>query len=157
MKMYNAAVEVAIKASEAERRADELMDALAAYHVAVGSSPRGWLEARISVPAETLVQATTTALAVVESATGAGAIACEVMTEEEFAARDGFEVVPDLLGVTEAAEALGVTRQRIDQLVHAGKLQSIRVGARGRGYTRSSVEALAAQERTAGRPAKTSG
>lgn len=154
MKMYNAAVEVAIKGADAEKSADELMGVLAEYHVAVGSSTRGWLELRISVPAETLAQATSTALAVVESAAGAGAVACEVMTEEEFAARQGFEVVPDLLGVAEAAEILGVSRQRIDQLVHAGKLQAVSVGARSRGYTRSSVEALAAKERSAGRPAR---
>lgn len=152
MKMYNAAVEVAKKSPSAEEFADELMDALASYSVAVGTSPRGWLEVRISLPAVSLAQAVSTALAVVESAVGVGAIACEVMDEEEFAAREGFEVVPDLLGVSEVAELLGVSRQRVDQLVHAGKIQAVPVGARARGYTRSSVEALAAQERTGGRP-----
>lgn len=152
MKMYNAVVEVDRKDAA---DVDALMDQLEHHHPAVGISPRGWLEARISLPAETLTQACTTATLIVEAATGAAAIACEVMTEDEFDAREGFEPVPDLLGVTEAAEILGVSRQRIDQLVHAGKIQSIPVGARSRGYTRSSVEALAAQERSAGRPPRT--
>ena len=86
MEMYNAAVEV----DGHDGDADELMNALAAYHPAVGVSPRGWLEARISLPAESLAQACTTATAVVEAVAGAAAIACEVMLESEFEIREGF-------------------------------------------------------------------
>jgi len=40
MEMYNAAVVVATK-DTGERLVDQVMDQLAAYHVAVGTSPRG--------------------------------------------------------------------------------------------------------------------
>lgn len=87
MEMYNALVEV--DATQVVH-VDELMARLAAYHPAVGISPRGWLEARVSLPAESLVQACTTAVAVVEAAALTVAIACEVMTEAEFEVREGF-------------------------------------------------------------------
>lgn len=152
MKMYNATVEVARKAVDAEPDVDELMDQLAAYHAAVGSSQRGWVEARLSVPGETLLQATTTAMLVVEAAAGAPAIAAEVMTEEEFAAREGFTVEPDIVSTYEAAEMLRVSRQRVLQLAGDGRIQEVPTAGRGKVFTRSSVVALVGQERHGGRP-----
>jgi excisionase family DNA binding protein len=149
MKTYNAAVEVDAHDGDV----DELMAALEAYHPAVGISPRGWLEVRISVPAESLVQACVTAATVVESFTGAAAIACEVMTEAEFDAREGFTSEPDLLSAGEAAEILGVSTERVRQLAVANRIQSVPVGGR-RNYVRTSVEALAAKDRPGGRPRK---
>lgn len=154
MRMYSAAVEVARKGAGAEQHADELMDGLAEYAVAVGTSPRGWLELRISVPATSLAQAVSTALAVVESATGSAAIACEVMTEDEFAARQGFTAEPDIVSSAEAAEILGVSRERVRQLAAAGRIQEVPTSGRGKVFTRGSVTALAQQERTGGRPKK---
>lgn len=153
MKMYNAAVEVANK-NVAGVDVDELMRALSSFHPAVGTSPRGWLEARISLPAENLTQACTTAAAVIEAATGAAAIACEVMTEDEFNARQGYDDVPDLLGAGDVAKLLGVTRQRVDQLAKDGRLQTVPVGKKSRAFVHSSVEAFAAKERHEGRPRK---
>lgn len=153
MKMYNAAVEVATK-KISEDTADELMEALAAYHPSVGTSTRGWLEARISVPAESLLQASTTALAVVEQATGVAAIYAEVMAEEEFAAREGFTVEPDIVSSAEAAKILHVSGARIRQLAAGGRLQEIPTEGRSKVFTRSSVLALASQDRGAGRPRK---
>src|SRR5437870_2103002 len=83
-------------------------------------------------PVGHLVQACTTAVLLVEAATGAAAIAAEVMTEEEFNAREGFDEIPELLGAAEAAELLGVSRQRVDQLAAAGKIQAVPIG-RNRG------------------------
>jgi hypothetical protein len=151
MKMYNAAVEVATKNTN-EDLVDELMDQLAQYHVAIGTSARGWLEARISLPAESLAQACATAAAVVETATGRSAIACEVMTEDEFDARQGFTSEPDVVSSAEAAEILGVTRQRVAQLANEGRLQEVPWSGRSRAFTRSSVAAIAGQERPTGRP-----
>jgi len=86
---YTAAVEVATKhALEVE----QLTSALSQYSPRVGTSPRGWLELRISLPATSLAQACLRALAVASAATGAEAIACEVMTETESARRE--ELVP---------------------------------------------------------------
>ena len=152
MRMYNAAVEVDSTRID-EDVADELMGQLAQFHPAVGTSPRGWLEARISLPAESLAQACVTASTVVESAAGAAAIACEVMTEEEFDARQGFTTAPDLIGAAEAAEILGVSTERVRQLAVAHRIQSEELSGR-RAYVRSSVEALARQDRPGGRPRK---
>ncbi|MCW2751478.1 MAG: binding domain protein excisionase family [Aeromicrobium sp.] len=128
MRMYNAAVEVRSQKNPSLDAIDRFMDNLAAYHPAFEMSPRGWLDARISFPAETLAQACATAIAVVEAALGAPAVACEVMTETEFIAREGWEPVPDLVSVTEAAQLLGVTRQAVLDRINRKTLPAERVG-----------------------------
>lgn len=153
MRMYNAAVEVDTK-DVGEAYLDQIMDQLATFHVAIGTSPRGWLEARISLPAESLAQACATAATVVETAAGHAAIACEVMTEAEFDAREGFTTEPDVVSSVEAAEILGVSRQRVAQLADAGQLQEVPWSGRSRAFTKSSVEAIANRERPTGRPRK---
>jgi len=84
---YTAAVEVATKPP---LDVDELISALSHYEPAVGTSARGWLEVRLSLPATTLGAACATAIAVAAAATGAEAIACEVMTERESDERKTF-------------------------------------------------------------------
>ncbi|PWC05425.1 helix-turn-helix domain-containing protein [Agromyces badenianii] len=116
--MYSAHIEVNSKKLTPDM-VDELMQALAAFHPSVGQSPRGYVGAQITLPAENLLQATTTAVAVVERATGATAIAAEVMTEAEFDARQGFIPVPDLLSVSEVAERLGITRTAVQKRIDA--------------------------------------
>ena len=153
MKMYNAAVEVDHNAAAGEDLVDELMSSLEQYHPAVGTSPRGWLEVRISLPAESLAQACVTATALVETFTGAAAIAAEVMTETEFDARQGFASEPELISAGQAAKILGVSTERVRQLAVAHRIQSVPVGGR-RNYVRSSVEALATKDRPGGRPRK---
>lgn len=56
---------------------------LAEFQAEVGISARGWMELRITVPADNLAQACKTALAIASAATGAPAIACQVMAESE--------------------------------------------------------------------------
>ena len=84
---YTAAVEVATKH---QLDVDELIAALSQYEPAVGTSPRGWLEVRLSLAATNLASACATALSVASAATGAEAIACEVMTERESDERKRF-------------------------------------------------------------------
>ncbi|MGH1563012.1 helix-turn-helix domain-containing protein [Mumia sp. DW29H23] len=127
MQMYNALVEVARKGLD-EDFADDLIAALEHHHPAVGESPRGWVSARISLPAESLAQASTTAVALVEAATGAAAIACEVATETEFDAREGFVSAPELVSVTQAAESLGVSRQAVLDRIARRTLPATKVG-----------------------------
>ena len=86
---YTAAVEVAAKHA---LEVVHLTSAFSQYSPKIGTSPRGWLELRISLQATSLAQACSRALAVASAATGAEAIACEVMTENESAKRE--EVVP---------------------------------------------------------------
>ena len=83
---YKAAVEVATREPLDVEHTAELSD----YHPEVGTSPSGWLEVRISLTANSLAHACSTALAVASAATGAEAIACEVMTARESDDREGF-------------------------------------------------------------------
>ncbi|HYO38478.1 MAG TPA: helix-turn-helix domain-containing protein [Nocardioidaceae bacterium] len=124
MEHYNATVEVAVK----DYDADTMMDRLAPHHPAVGKSERGWASATISLPAESVAQAAVTACAVVAAAFGAPALVCVVMTEREFDARQSWASVPDLVSVSEAAELLGVSRQRVLQRIEAKTLPATRVG-----------------------------
>ena len=86
---YHAAVEVATTKPVDAEQVSELSD----YRPEVGTSPRGWLEVRVNVTSTSLAHACATALAVASAATGAEAIACEVMTERESADRGSH--VPD--------------------------------------------------------------
>jgi excisionase family DNA binding protein len=139
MKQYSVHVELETTVYAA---AEKLHEQLAAgdFHPSVGFSPRGWLDAQITLPAESLVQAAQIASAVLRDLTGLDAVAIEVMTEAEFDARQGFVTVPELLSVTEAAEELGVSRTRVQQLVDARQLEGTKVG-NAVVIPRSSVEA----------------
>lgn len=156
--MYSAHVELE-RQRVSEDQIDSLMRALQTFHGAVGKSPRGWVDAQISVPAENLTQAAAIAVATVEAAArGAGmtaeALAIEVMTESEWNVREGWEddemdvldealAGPSVIGSEETAKILGVSRQRVMQLVNEGQLQSVPIGARARGFIRGDVVALA--------------
>ncbi len=138
LEMYNATVEVALRKIDNDG-IDLVMKRLAQHHPGLGASPRGWLDATISLPAESLAQATVTAVAVISSAYGAAAIACEVMTETERDARDTFVPLPELISVAEAAEVLGVSRQRVLQRINDRTLPATRVG-RDYAIPRTAVE-----------------
>jgi excisionase family DNA binding protein len=139
MEMYNATVDVAKREQLTDDQVDAAMARLEQYHPALGGSPRGWQSAIISLPAASLMQATSTALALVEAAFGAPALAVEVMTTAEFDARQGWSPMPDLVSVSEAAELLGVSRQRVLQRIEAKTLPATRVG-RDWVIARSAVE-----------------
>ena len=100
---YNAAVEVATRQPFDVGQVPELSD----YRPEVGTSPRGWLEVRITVTSTSLTHACATALAVASAATGAEAIACQVMTER--ARDDRGRLVP---GQRTRPLALDLTRGR---------------------------------------------
>lgn len=78
-----------------------------------------------------------------------------VQTEAEQEAELERPVFPPMLGITEAADILGVTRQRASQLFAEGRLPTPVVElASGPVFVESAVRAFAAQPRRAGRPAK---
>lgn len=141
MQMYNAHVEVN---KRGVFDVDKVMAALAQHHPAIGHSPRGFADAQISLPAETLAQAAASAAAVVSWAyDGATAIACSVMTEKEFMNRQGWGEAPsEQISVTEAAQVLGVTRQAVLQRIGSKSLPAEKVG---REYVlpRAAVDAAA--------------
>lgn len=145
MTHYNATVE--LDTAHTDRNSDDLVDALAGhgYSPAAGTSPFGRLELVITLPADSVRQAAVTALAIVEQAAGVPARSVEVLTTADFDRRHGLDPVPDLVGVTEAAQLLGVSRQRVLQMVEEGKLPAQRVGEKQTVVlSRAAVEQAAA-------------
>lgn len=112
------------------------------FSPAVGTSPRGYLEARVSVPSQGLVQAVMTTVATVQQLAGATAVHVDAMTEKEFDLREGQQPVPAILGVSEASEETGYSPQRLHQMMDEGKLTKIRIGVRGVALLRSEVDVL---------------
>lgn len=125
MTSYNATIEVDLKG---DVDVDQVMGELEAYHPSLSTSPRGWWAATITLPAESLLQATQTAVAVVERAYGAPSLTAAVMPTSEFDARQGWAPVPELVSVRQAAELLGVSRQRVLQRIDEKTLPAEKVG-----------------------------
>src|SRR4051812_8471761 len=117
--MWNVSLE--LKQTITAERADILMDALAAYGVAVGSGPHNRVTVILSLPATDLLQAVMPAVAVTERASGSHVVAIgDVMPTEDFHARSGLEPIPALASVSEAAEILGVSKPRVNQMISEG-------------------------------------
>ncbi len=138
---YQAEMELSGKTlsdTETDKALDEL-PGLSAVISHDGPHPRVLL----TINAESVVQATVLSVAAVERATGRTVVTLEVTPTELWDARQGFVPVPPLAGVTEAAEILGVSRQRVLQLVDAGKLPAQRVG-NALVFARATVNAFAA-------------
>lgn len=148
MTMYNVRLELNQKQVD-EDLVVRLHEQLHAYHATVGTSPRGWLSVRLSLPAESTLQAVSSAIAVVERLAGAHTIVSEAMTEDEFAAREGFVPVPDLISTTQFADLMGISRARVGQMIDEGKLTTAKkVG----GTTVITLSEAIAKARAAGRP-----
>lgn len=137
---YQAELELSGK-QLSDTEADQVLDELPGLH-AVISHDRPHPEVLLTVPAESVVQATALAVGAVERATGRTVIVAQVMPTEVWDARQGFIPVPELIGATDAAALLGVSRQRIAQMVDEGKLPARRAG-NTLVFARGTVEALA--------------
>ena len=109
-----------------EAQTDAIIEALLEYHPAIGTGSTGGADVTISLPADSLAQATKTATALVAFLHPVG---LEVMPTELWDRREGLEPVPDFLSVAQAAERLGVTRQAVLQRIEAGKLPAQRIGS----------------------------
>lgn len=81
---YVAVVEVATRLEYAQPGASE---ALREYQPDIGRSARGWVQVTLRITATGLAHACTTAAAMARVATGAEALACQVMTVPEYDAR----------------------------------------------------------------------
>src|SRR4051794_1155640 len=82
---------------------EKIVDALADYHPALGRTPQGRPEVVVTIVAEGLRQAVTTAMSVTKSLTGLDVYAVEAVPAEEFDSRRAAEPVPQLLSVSETA------------------------------------------------------
>lgn len=124
---YNIRAETTIPLDE--KHTGVVLDALAAYHPAIGRSAFGRAEVIITVPAETVAQAAVTATAVLAAAIApAELLGLEILTTADFDRRAGLEPVPELMSVTEAALALHISRQAVLQRIDAGTLAATRIG-----------------------------
>lgn len=130
MQMFHATVEV--DAPAFTRHDSELVHQLAEqleqYHGVPFSSPRGFRGLSVTYPAETVVQAAHTAAMIASAHLGKDPIVLEVMTEDEFDAREGFGDIPELASVTQVAEDLGVSRAAVLDRIRRGTLEAIKVG-----------------------------
>jgi excisionase family DNA binding protein len=129
MEMYHAFVEVDDRTPITPDDVDELLDKLETYHGAMSVSPRGFRALDLSLPAESMVQAAQTTAMIASAYLRKDAIACQVMTEKEFTAREEWlGDMPELASVTQVAEDLGVSRAAILDRIRRGTLQAIKVG-----------------------------
>lgn len=127
MHEHNARIEVS-RRDIADAWAERVVDALAGYGPAVSRGPTGCAEVIITVPATDLRQAFITACALARDATESEVVAAEVMTTAEWDRRHGLEPLPELLSVTQVADALGVSRQAVLQRLESGSLSGVKVG-----------------------------
>ncbi|MGW7288967.1 hypothetical protein ACWGH4_26185 [Streptomyces sp. NPDC054847] len=155
-------VEVELAATEITDEAiDVLHDYLADRDPAVGASPNGNTAVRIFVEAGTARQAIDSALkdvtaAAKEADISATVLGVDLVTEEELDRRLAEPSVPDLVGVSEIAEMLGVVRQRAAQLVQRDDFPPAVAHLKsGPVFVRGQVEAFEKRwDRRSGRPIK---
>lgn len=108
---------------------DDVMEAFAAYHPAVGDAPAspGAIEAVITLPAHTLTQAVATATALAAQVGDLEGI--EVIPTHVWDRREGLKVDDvELVSVTEAATHLGLTSQAVRDRITAGTLPGRKIG-----------------------------
>lgn len=128
MTSYTARIELAEPAPTPDRL-DAIVDALTDYHPAASPSARRRIEVTITLPADNLGQATTTALAVVHHATALEPTSIAIATTDDYDTTLGLTPLPEMMSVTQAAARLDVTRQAILQRLDAGTLPGQRVGS----------------------------
>ena len=122
--LYNAILELDV----GPERAEDVVDALAAYGAAAGVTDRGHLQVVLTVSGETLVQVMQTAVALAAQAIEARIVSARFLSTADFDARQGLEPLPELVSVTEAAAILGVSRQAVAQRIASGSLPGRQVG-----------------------------
>lgn len=112
---YNVTVEIDDAPTPA--RVNHWIDYAVEYSPVVSRTDWGTTEIIITVPATDLLQAVRTALGLFREAT-----TVQAMPTATFDQRNGIDPIPELVGATEAAKLLGVSRQRVAQMVQEGEL-----------------------------------
>ncbi|KAB2806983.1 helix-turn-helix domain-containing protein [Pimelobacter simplex] len=127
MNMHTVTIETA-ETNPTAARAEQLLEQLQDLHAAVSVSERGWVTIDVTLPAEHVRQAVMLAIAAVEQAGAHAVVAVTAMTEEEADQREGWETLPDLVSVTEAAAELGVSRQAVLDRIGRHTLPATKIG-----------------------------
>ena len=122
-------------------RLDALLRELEPWHVAVGTSPHGFVETRMTVPADDLLQAVAVARVAIAS-TGHSPTRVEVIEHDLGEAREEDERIPDLVDPPEAARIIGVSRPAVVGMIERGELVHAPLGQRATAILRSSAERL---------------
>lgn len=124
MTKWSVRLVIATSAAPTDDQIETLHAGLTVFSAALGCG-RAEIDAQLTVPADNLPNAIAEAArAVRRAATDAGfepgdIVEAEAMTWDKFVQRMDSPQVPELWSVTEAAEFLGVSNQRINQLLHA--------------------------------------
>lgn len=123
---YNVVAELDVPYGE--DAADSAIELVADYAGAVARSDFGWTEVTFTIPATGLKQASTTALAILDT-TPWGARSLRVLTTEDYD-RMVDRVDAPMLTPAQAAEQLGISRQAVHKLITTQNLAARRVGTR---------------------------
>ena len=125
---YVVEIEFGVEASE--EHGISIVEAFLDYDGIGTVSDHGNAEVMASIPAETLAAAIRLALDAAEAVRAGEPIAFSVVQAAEWDFRQGFdgESIIDVMSVTEVAHRLGVTRQRVHQLVGEERIPARRVG-----------------------------
>jgi excisionase family DNA binding protein len=130
------------------RRAEMWIESLVGYSPSVAPGHDGRAEITITVEAPFFEVAATTGLQLLLTRVAGSLCVLEVMTTEEFDRRTD-RIGLDLIDTQAAAEILGVSRQRIQQLCRVGALSGVMIG-NALAIPRAQVEARAARRRAEG-------
>ena len=134
---------------------DALVEALEPVAGVVGVGP-DTLDAQVSVDGETVLEAAAKAVEALERAAGdlPDVVRLEISSVDELEAELERPIYPELVGVTEAAAILGVTKQRVSTMYRADRLPSpVEVLAAGPVWTADAIEAFdKTWTRRSGRP-----
>jgi hypothetical protein len=133
---------------------DRLLDDLAPHRAAVAASP-GRVSATMSAPGYETSDAAANAVGYMRSALRRGdVVAVEVLTEAEADARLAQPAFPELVGIAEIANLLGVSRQRASELqTRDGFPAPVAVLRSGPVWRKGDLTSFAATwERKPGRP-----
>lgn len=140
---YNAIVEIDRSGNPTDEQLEKWMPQLDAFAGTVGVNEHGKQYVHLIVHGDSIAQASLAATAVAEHITAASVSGLTIVPQEVFEQREGFAPVPELIGTKDAAAILGVTPQRVNQMIDAGKLGAIRIGQRGVALQRKQVEQVA--------------
>lgn len=124
-----------------EDRALALVEAFARYGAAVGPLDNGAAELTITVPADNIRQAIDTGFVLLADR-GIRPVSIEAMTTEDHDRQQAIDSSDDMLSVTQAANVLGISRQRVLQRIHEHTITARKVG-RAWAIPRGALQAAA--------------